>query len=99
MSSFEVSRAARADLKNIAAYTQRTWGSLQRRTYIKGLDAAFHFLADNPLSGVACDYIDKNLRKHRHEHHTIFYENSNGSIFIVRVLHKSMDVDTQLKNP
>ena len=99
MSSFEVTRAARADLKNIAAYTQKTWGSDQRRTYIKGLDTAFHFLAENPLSGVACDYIADGLRKHRHEHHTVFYENSGGAILIIRVLHKSMDVDSQFKKP
>ena len=99
MTSFGVSRAARADLKNIAAYTQKTWGSEQRRTYIKGLDTTFHFLAENPLSGVACDYIQEGLRKHLHQHHTIFYDSSDDAIFIVRVLHKSMDVDSQLKNP
>lgn len=99
MSSFEVTRAARADLKNIAAYTQKTWGSEQRRTYIKGLDTAFHFLVENPLSGATCDYVAEGLRKHRHEHHTVFYESSDGTILIVRVLHKSMDVDSQFKNP
>lgn len=36
MNSFSVSRAARADLKNIAAYTQKTWGASQRKTYLKG---------------------------------------------------------------
>lgn len=99
MSSFSVSRAARADLKNIAAYTQKTWGAEQRRTYIKELDTAFHFLAENPLSGVTCDYIEAGLRKHSHQHHIIFYEEKHGGIFIVRVLHKSMDVDSQLKKP
>jgi len=99
MTAFSVSRAARSDLKNIAAYTQKNWGANQRRTYIKGLDAAFHFLSENPLSGVGCDYILNGLRKHRHEHHTIFYEKNNGEIFIVRVLHKSMDIESQIKNP
>ena len=47
MSSFLVSRAARADLKNIAAYTQKTWGAEQRRAYIKDLDLTFLFLAEN----------------------------------------------------
>ena len=99
MSSFSVSSAARIDLKKIAAYTQKTWGVEQRRTYIKEIDTAFHFLAENPLSGVACDYVLKGLRKHRHGHHTIFYENNSDDVFIVRILHKSMDVDAQFKNP
>jgi len=93
MSSFSVSRAARSDLKNIAAYTQRIWGAEQRRTYLKGLDLAFHFLADNPLAGVPCNYVSDDLRKHQFEGHTIFYEQVKAEILIVRVLHKSMDVD------
>ena len=99
MNSFTVSRAARADLKNIAAYTQTTWGAKQRKIYIKELDKTFHFLADNPLSGTACDYIDEGLRKHPHQHHFIFYEINHDNVFIVRVLHKSMDADVQLGSP
>ena len=99
MSLFSVSRAARADLKNIAAYTQKTWSTEQRRTYIKDLDQIFLFLAENPMSGTPCDYIISGLRKHSHESHTIFYENRDDSIFIIRVLHKSMDVESQLEKP
>lgn len=99
MSSFDVSKAARADLKNIAAYTQKTWGASQRRKYLKGLDKTFHFLSDNPFSGNQCDYIIKGLRKHLYESHIIFYEISQSSVFIVRVLHKSMDVESKFENP
>lgn len=97
MSLFLVSNAARADMKNIAAYTQKRWGAEKRRNYIKSLDLTFHFLAENPVSGTPCDYIVSGLRKHSHESHTIFYENRESSIFIVRVLHKSMDVES--RNP
>lgn len=99
MSSFDVSKAARADLKNIAAYTQKTWGASQRRKYLKDLDKTFHFLSDNPLSGNQCDYIIEGLRKHLHESHIIFYEVSKNSIFIVRIFHKSMDVESKFENP
>lgn len=98
MMSFLVSSAARADLKNIAAYTQKVWGAEQRRIDLKGLDRAFHFLADNPLAGSRCDYVTQGLRKHRFESH-IFYENALDSILIVRVLHHSMDVDANLCEP
>jgi toxin ParE1/3/4 len=99
VSAFSVSRAARADLKNIAAYTQKVWGAEQRRTYLKGLDLAFHFLADNPLAGSPCDYVADGLRKHRFESHTIFYENVDSAVLIVRVLHKSMDVERNFQDP
>ena len=99
MNASSVSRAARVDLKNIAAYTQKVWGAEQRRTYLKGLDLAFHFLAENPLSGVACNYVAENLRKHRFESHTIFYEKLNNDIVIVRVLHKSMDIEHSFQAP
>jgi len=99
MSIFFVSRAARADLKNIAAYTQKVWGAEQRRIYLKGLDLAFHFLADNPLAGTPCDYVAEGLRKHRFQSHTIFYENISRSTLIVRVLHQSMDIDRNFQDP
>lgn len=99
MSSFSVSKAALADLKDIAAYTQKTWGAVQRRKYLKDLDTAFKFLSKNPLSGPRCDYIVEGLRKHLLQNHIIFYEIDNDSIFIVRVLHKSMDVESKFENP
>lgn len=99
MSLFFISRAARADLKNIAAYTQKIWGAKQRRIYLKELDLTFLLLAENPTSGSPCNYIVSGLRKHSLNSHTIFYQNRADSIFIVRVLHKSMDVEPRLKEP
>lgn len=74
MNLFTLSKAARADLKQIATYTQKVWGSGKRRTYIKKLDSAMLFLAENPISGAQCGYLASGLRKHRHQSHTIFYE-------------------------
>lgn len=96
MSSLFITRAARLDLKKIAAYTQRTWGVAQRRLYLKGLDATFQLLADSLGAGAACDYITVGLRKHPHEQHVVFYECQDDTIVIVRVLHKSMDVEWHL---
>lgn len=96
MSSLFITRAARLDLKKIAAYTQKTWGVTLRRTYLKGLDEAFQFLADNPGAGVTCDYITAKLRKHPYEKHVVFYEHQDNTIVVVRVLHRSMDVDLHL---
>lgn len=96
MSSLLITRAARLDLKKIAAHTQRTWGVTQRRLYLKGLDTIFRLLADNPGAGTTCDYIAAGLRKHPHEQHVVFYECQDDTIVVVRVLHKSMDVELHL---
>ena len=43
MTSYSLSKAARKDLKSIAAFTQKTWGASQRRAYIKELDECFQY--------------------------------------------------------
>jgi toxin ParE1/3/4 len=99
MNSYSLSRAARKDLKAIAVFTQKTWGANQRRAYIKALDDAFRYLSEQPSVGTQCNYVLPDLRKHHCKSHTIFFEvNSPNSIFIVRILHKSMDVDRHLTN-
>lgn len=98
MTSLLISRAARVDLKKIAAYTQRTWGVTQRRAYLKGLDTSFRLLADNPTAGTTCDYIVAGLKKHPHKQHIVFYEHHDDAIVIVRVLHRSMDIELHLPN-
>jgi toxin ParE1/3/4 len=96
MTSLLITRAARADLKKIATYTQKTWGITQRRAYLKGLDKAFRFLADNPGAGITCNYVTVGLMKHPHKQHIVFYEYHDDAIVVVRVLHRSMDVELHL---
>jgi toxin ParE1/3/4 len=46
--SFALTNKAKADLREIAIYTQERWGQQQRNFYLKQFDAAFHFLAKHP---------------------------------------------------
>ncbi len=92
MSQFLLSGLAVSDLKSIARYTQKTWGARQRRLYLKEIDDSFHWLVENPKAGRSCEEICSGLRKHSTGQHLIFYEIRDTHIFIVRVLHKSMDV-------
>ena len=96
MNGFRVSNAAMNDLREIAAYTERTWGGQQRREYVRLVDEAFHLLADNPSLGSHCDYIAANLRKHPCMSHIVFYELDSSGVFVVRVLHRKMDVSTAM---
>lgn len=97
MSKFELSNKAKGDLIKIAKYTQLTWGTAQRNDYLKLLDNTFHQLAGEPMLGVNCDYIREGYRKRPQGSHVIYYkENKHNQILIVRILHKSMDVNSAL---
>ena len=93
MGSFLLTNAAKADLRNIARFTEQKWGREQRKHYLKGMDDAFRRLADSPALGVSCEYIAPELRKHPFQSHMIYYDiTSTTQILVVRVLHKHMDV-------
>ncbi|MCW8884328.1 MAG: type II toxin-antitoxin system RelE/ParE family toxin [Motiliproteus sp.] len=100
MGTFTLTRRAKTDLKSIAAYTQRKWGKEQRRIYAKQFDDIFHMLAESPDAGAKCDYLMIGYRKFPCSSHMIFYRGKSGAeIEIVRVLHKRVDVQQQLRNP
>ena len=99
MGPFTLTNKAKADLRSIAACTQRKWGKEQRRVYLKQVDEAFFLLAESPSAGKSCNSIREGYRKFPHASHIIFYRDVEDSqIEIVRILHKRMDVETALKS-
>jgi toxin ParE1/3/4 len=96
MPNFSLTEAAKSDLKSIARFTQKRWGREQRNHYLKTLDDCFHQLSNNPNMGKVCGEIRPGYYKFPTGSHIIYYRSkSNESIEIVRVLHESMDVNTQ----
>ena len=96
MRTFVLTGKAKADLKAIAVFTEESWGKEQRDFYIKQFDEAFHMLANTPTAGRACDYIRSGYRKFPQGSHIIFYkQRSKNQIEVVRILHKSMDVESK----
>lgn len=97
MANFQLSKEAKNDLRSIAIFTENRWSKAQRNVYIKQLDEAFSMLAKNPKLGISCDYIRDSYRKFPQGSHIIFYKRTAESdILVVRILHKSMDYDSQL---
>ncbi len=93
MELFQLSKAAKDDLRMIAHFTEKRWGKIQRNLYIKQLDETFRLLGNNIEAGVSCDYIRNDYRKFPHNSHVIYYkEGLLSRILVVRILHKSMDV-------
>ncbi len=95
MKTFELTREAKKDFRQIAIFTEKQWGREQRYLYAKQFDDAFHFLAKTPLVGKKCNYIKAGYRKFPQGSHIIFYrENDENKIIIIRILHKKMDVES-----
>lgn len=96
MTAFELTQAARQDLRNIALFTEKRWNRNQRHLYMKQFHDVFCFLAENPFAGKICDSIKKGYRKFPQGSHIIFYrDGTNTKITIIRILHKNMDVEDQ----
>jgi len=97
MSSYKVTKKAHADLIEIGRFTAKKWGISQRDSYLKQLDKCFSHLSGNPQLGIACDYIVKGYRKFSQGSHLIFYKQGpGGTVEIIRILYKSMDVESKL---
>ena len=45
MTGFELTKKAKSDLKDIAVYTQNTWGKHQRNIFKQNITAFFHNLS------------------------------------------------------
>lgn len=92
MNSYKLSRLASADLEEIAEYTIESFGIEQARRYRDGLKICFDQLANNPALGKRSEQLMRGLRRFEHQSHVVFYIIEPEEIFIVRVLHSSMDV-------
>lgn len=97
MPAFTLTNMAKADLKDIAKFTQERWGREQRDLYLQILDISFQQLAANPLKGKDCSEIRIGYRKLNAGSHVIFYRQPlTDTIEIVRVLHGHMDIEMRL---
>jgi toxin ParE1/3/4 len=95
--TFKVTKRAYSDLQEIGRYTEEEWGRSQRNNYLKQIDSCFKQLSRNPKLGMNCSYIRAGYRKFPQGSHIIFYrQDGNGVVEIIRVLHKNMDVISQL---
>lgn len=97
MPGFLVSKAAYNDIRDIAAYTQKTWGVVRRRRYLDGLNEKFSILAGMPEMAPERSEFVPPVRISPYEKHLIIYvQQGDAGILVLRVLHRSMDIDAQL---
>ncbi len=91
MNDDRLSRLAAADLEETAEYTIERFGIEQSRRYRDGLKTCFVQLANNPALGRRAEQLIRDLRRFEHQSHVVYYISKPEYLFIVRVLHSSMD--------
>lgn len=96
MDKFRLLPEAEKDLESIWQYTAKNWGANQADYYIDGLVDIFKLLSENPLTCCERNEFTPSVYIHHHAHHLIVFILSKAGIDIVRVLHESMDIDSQL---
>ena len=87
---------AEQDLINIWLYTFQNWGEVQADRYLDDLNEALKLLAESPLFCRERHELSPPMRIHHVAHHLIVYLVSEDCITVVRVLHESMDIETEL---
>jgi toxin ParE1/3/4 len=97
MTSVRLTPQARTDLDDIWAYTAKQWSFDQAEAYMRMLDASFQLLARHPSMGRGIDDIREGYFKFPAASHLLIFRIQKGHVEIVRILHKSSDVETQLQ--
>ena len=91
----KLSHRALADLEDIKAYTQDTWGRDQWLRYFKGLTQTFEAITRDPHRGRNRDLLAVGLCSVNYGRHIIFYkglEAAKGETVILRILHQSRNL-------
>ena len=96
MPGFRVSKAAEADIRSIARYTQDQWGRGQRRVYLAGLNDQFEALSESPAIAAERQDFEPPVRICPYQKHLIVYVIDDSGILVIRVLHQSMDIPAHL---
>jgi toxin ParE1/3/4 len=89
MASF--STRAKDGVSGIWHYMVDHWGRGQAELYLGLIEAAVDALSRDPKLGRPCSEIRRGYRKHTVGSHVLYYRLKGGTIFVLRVLHRSMD--------
>ncbi len=97
MTGWRLSKRACGDLAGIWRYTYTQWGLEQADRYTGEIYKAFGKLAAKPSLGRPVAKMPKEIRKYRCGSHLIFHRRRREEVYIVRILHESMDHKRHLR--
>lgn len=87
---------AEADLENIWHYSAATWEVEQANHYVDQFDKCLGILSSNPHISRERDEYTPPVRLYRFNEHLIVYIADESTLHVIRILHRSMDVESQL---
>ena len=96
MAGYVLSPAAQADLEEIWDYTVRHWGVAQAERYTRDIQAACEAASDGILVGRSAEDIRAGYRKIAVGSHVVYFRERPGTLEIIRILHRRMDVARRL---
>jgi len=88
--------AALVDLDHTEAYTRRTWGTRQAKSYIAALVADIKALRSTALHQLVIEGIYPGLRRKRSGMHHVYYLASEDHVEILAVIHVQSDPGARL---
>lgn len=92
----ELSRRAQADLDDIRDYSVAKFGVERAIAYLDTIEDAFRRILSFPGIGAAVSGLNPPVQSLGCRQHRIFYTVEAGSILVLRLLHKAMDVERHL---
>jgi len=92
-----LSERAQKDFKAIQRYTFKRYGEKQVLKYSKLIKSDLEKISENPVLHGHFRYdIPERYRSHQVGEHCIIYRIDENKVFIVAILHGSMDFENQL---
>lgn len=96
MRRLRLSPQARNDLDGIWEYSRRLWTTDQAEAYLLALNSTMQLLIEQPELGRRIDDIREGYLKFPSASHLLVYRIKVDSIEIMRILHKSSDIERHL---
>jgi len=94
---YELSKLALKDINSIWNYTAEQWSIAQADNYFNQIFEAIELICSNPELGKSFKEVKKNHRVKIVKFHMIIYKIEKGILFIDRILHQRMDIDSELE--
>ena len=93
MTDYQLSKTAEKDITQILEYSRITFGEKVTVKYLASLKKCLIILSKNPLIGQNVSYLRKGYFQHTHKSHIIFYKQKAKIICVMRILHKTVDIN------
>lgn len=86
-----ITQPALDDIEAIAAYTYLNWGLDQQQKYTNALKQSIKTLSADPDIGTSRFGVPNVIKGQKSGSHVIFYRLDGQTIYVLRILHQSMD--------